>query len=79
MTFFPANVSVSAASVYLCVAVIRFLQLQVFSRLAGKIHPLPLEPFDGGFLQQRFCIYFSHKRDVFTCTKEDMCFNTLPF
>lgn len=46
------HVFVSAALVYLSVAVIRFLQLQVFSGLAGEIHPLPFEPFNSGFLQQ---------------------------
>lgn len=61
---------VSAASVDLCVAVMRLFQLQVFSRLAGEVHPLPFEPFDGWFLQQRPSIHFSHKCDVFTCTEE---------
>lgn len=57
---------------HLGVAVVRLLQLQVFSRLAGEIHPLALEPFNRGLLQQRLLVHFGHKRDVLTCAdKED--------
>lgn len=66
----PASVFAFPVFVYLGVAVIRFLQLQVFSRLAGEIHPFPFEPFNGGFLQQRLSVHFGHKRDVFTWVKE---------
>lgn len=74
-----APVLVPAALVHLGVAIIRFLQLQVFSRLAGEVHPLPFEPFDGGFLQQWFSVDFSHKCDIFTYAKEEcvMWFSTL--
>lgn len=52
-------------------AVERLLQLQVFPGLAGEIHPLPFEPFNGGLLQQRLLVHFGHKRDVLTCADEE--------
>lgn len=58
------------AVVHLAVAVVRLLQLQVISGLAGEIHPLPFEPFNGGLLQQRLRVHFGHKRDVLTCSDE---------
>lgn len=61
------STSGGSAAVHLGVAVARLLQLQVFSRLAGQIHPLPLEPFDGGLLQQRLRAHSGHERDVLTC------------
>lgn len=60
----------SMPAVYLGVAVVHFLQLQVFSTLAGQVHPLPFEPFHAGFLQKWFSIYFSHKCDIFTFVQE---------
>lgn len=63
--------SLSVPSAHLGVAIVGFLQLQVFAGLAGQIHPLPFEPLDGGFLQQRLGVHFSHKRDVFTCTRQN--------
>lgn len=59
---------------HLAVAVVRLLQLQVFSGLAGEIHPLPFEPFDGGLLQQRLRVHSGHKRDVLTCSEEQFEF-----
>lgn len=58
------------AVAHLAVAVVRLLQLQVFSGLAGEIHPLPFEPFDGGLLQQRLRVHSGHKRDVLTCSEQ---------
>lgn len=55
---------------HLGVAVVRLFQLQVFSGLAGEIHPLPFEPFHGGLLQQRLFVHFGHKGDVLTCPDE---------
>lgn len=66
---FPTGFAVG----HLGVAVVRLLQLQVFSRLAGEIHPLPFEPFNRGLLQQRLRVHFGHKRDVLACAdKEDL-------
>lgn len=65
----PAGISLPLA--HLGDAVEGFLQLQVFSRLAGQIHPLPFEPPNGGFLQQGLGIHFSHKCDVFTWTRRE--------
>ena len=65
-----ATFRVGCVSWYLGVAVVRLLQLQVFPGLAGEVHPLPLEPLDGRFLQQRAEVHLGHKRDGLTCTKE---------
>lgn len=78
---FQISSSVACCDVFLAlahlgVAVICLLQLQVFSRLAGKVHPLPFEPFDRGFLQQRLSVHFSHKSDVFTCVKTRLGFDS---
>lgn len=56
---------------HLGAAVVRLLQLEVFSGLAGEVHPLPFEPFHGGLLQQRLLVHFGHKRDVLTCADEE--------
>lgn len=56
---------------HLDAAVVRLLQLQVFSGLAGEVHPLPFEPFNRGLLQQRLLVHFGHKRDVLTCADEE--------
>lgn len=67
---FGASKFSGLASVHLAAAVVRLLQLQVFSGLAGEIHPLPFEPFNGGLLQQRLRVHSGHKRDVLTCSDE---------
>lgn len=56
---------------HLGAAVVRLLQLQVISGLAGQVHPLPFEPFHGGLLQQRLLVHFGHKRDVLTYEDEE--------
>lgn len=66
-----SSLDVSPPSAYLGVAIERFLQLKVFPRLAGQIHPLAFEPPNGGFLQQGLGVDFSHKSDVFAWTRRE--------
>ena len=40
------------------------LQLKMLAGLAGQVHPLPFEPFDGGFAQEVLGLHLGNERDV---------------